>query len=136
VVVEGGAKSGSMISVDHALDIGRDVFAVPGPVTSPLSEVPLQLIREGATMIRGADDLLQDLGVAAQLAVRPPPDLSGEEARVWEALAGQTLPDAVARSAGLPIAEAVSALIRLELRGLVRGVGGRYERRLVPIRTG
>ena len=58
VVVEGAAMSGSRISVDHALDLGREVFAVPGPVTSPLAEVPLALIRDGATMIRGADDLL------------------------------------------------------------------------------
>ncbi len=64
VVVEGAAASGSRISVEHALDLGRDVFAVPGPVTSPLAEVPLALIREGATMIRGAGDLLADLGVA------------------------------------------------------------------------
>ena len=53
VVVEGAHGSGSMISVDHALDLGRDIFAVPGPVTNPLAEVPLALIREGATMIRG-----------------------------------------------------------------------------------
>ena len=62
VVVEGAEGSGSMISVDHAIDLGRDVYAVPGPVTSPLAEVPLALIREGATLIRGAADLLADLG--------------------------------------------------------------------------
>src|SRR4030095_16311194 len=61
VVVEGAAKSGSRISVDHALELGRDVFAVPGPVTSPLAETPLEMIRDGATMIRGAEDLLDDL---------------------------------------------------------------------------
>lgn len=132
VVVEGGERSGSMISVDHALDLGREVFAVPGPVTSPLSEVPLKLIRDGATMIRGAEDLLWDLGIASRLSVTLPPDLREDEVRIWAALAGQALPDAVARSAGLPIPDAVSALIRLELRGLVRGVGGRYERCLVP----
>ena len=72
VVVEGAALSGSRISVDHALDLGREVFAVPGPVTSPLAEVPLALIREGATMIRGADDLLDDLGLVAPVARRSP----------------------------------------------------------------
>jgi DNA processing protein len=46
VVVEGAERSGSMISVGHALGIGREVFAVPGPVSSPLAEVPLRLIRE------------------------------------------------------------------------------------------
>src|SRR6266581_362577 len=62
VVVEGAGGSGSLITADHALDLGRAVYAVPGPVTSPLAEVPLALIRDGAGMIRGAEDLLMDLG--------------------------------------------------------------------------
>lgn len=131
VVVEGAKKSGSRISVDHALDLGRDVFAVPGPVTSPLSETPLELIREGATLIRDADDLLEDLGVAARVGVQAPPELPDVERRAYEALLTPALPDAVARLAGLSIPEAVSALLGLELRGLVRVLGGRYERRLV-----
>lgn len=132
VVVEGARKSGSRITVDHALDLGREVFAVPGPVISPLSETPLELIREGATMIRGADDLLADLGVADRVAVQAPPELPDPERRVYEALHAPALPDAVARQAGLSIPDAVSALLGLELRGLVRARGGRYERRLVP----
>ena len=133
VVVEGAAMSGSRISVDHALDLGREVFAVPGPVTSPLAEVPLALIRDGATMIRGADDLLDDLGVAVRVegaAPDPPIDLPDDERRVWSSLAEPSLPDAVARSALLGLPDAVAALIRLELRGLVRSTGGRYERTL------
>jgi DNA processing protein len=132
VVVEGAAESGSRISVDHALDLGRDVFAVPGPVTSPLAETPLAMIRDGATLIRGADDLLADLGVAftraARAPSRPPPDLSAEELRAWEALGDGALPDLVARHLGRSISDAVALLIGLELRGLVRSVGGRYER--------
>jgi DNA processing protein len=130
IVVEGARGSGSMISVDHALELGREVFAVPGPVTSPLSEVPLELIRDGATMIRGADDLLADLGFASPATIEAPPELPEDERRAYRALAGPSLPDVVARATGMSIPEAVTALIRLELRGLVRGVGGRYERRL------
>lgn len=133
VVVEGAASSGSRISVDHALDLGRDVFAVPGPVISPLAEVPLALIRDGATMIRGADDLLHDLGVRVSPDVEdpdPPIPLPHDEQRVWTSLAEPSLPDAVARSARLSVPDAVAALIRLELRGLVRSTGGRYERTL------
>lgn len=135
VVVEGAGKSGSMISVDHALELGRDVFAVPGPVTSELAQVPLALIRDGATLIRGASDLLDDLGIAAKLAEGPPPDLDPTDERVWRALAGPALPDAVARAADLSIPDVLSALLRLEIRGLVRAVGGRYERCLVPATT-
>jgi DNA processing protein len=133
VVVEGAARSGSMITVEHALELGREVFAVPGPVTSPLAEVPLALIREGAVMIRGADDLLDDLGFADHPPVPAgAPGLLDDERRVFEQLAGPSLPDTVARGAGVSTPEAVAALIRLELRGLVRNVGGRYERRRGP----
>ena len=89
------------------------------------------MIRDGATMIRGADDLLADLGYDRRPPVADgPPGLPDDERRVFEQLAGPSLPDALARAAGVSIPEAVSALIRLELRGLVRNVGGRYERRL------
>jgi DNA processing protein len=136
VVVEGAGLSGSRISVDHALDLGRDVFAVPGPVTSPLAEVPLSLIREGATMIRGADDLLTDLGIRVPSDGErpdPPIELPGDERRVWNSLAEPSLPDAVARSAMLCLPDAMAALIRLELRGLVRSTGGRFERTLFGV---
>ncbi len=135
VVVEGGGKSGSRISVDHALDLGREIFAVPGPVTSPLAEVPLAMIRDGATLIRGADDLLADLGVDDAVETADPPiELPDTERRAWVALIVPSLPDVVARSARLSIPDAIAALIRLELRGLVRSVGGRYERTLAGAR--
>ena len=130
VVVEGAEGSGSMISVEHALDLGRDVFAVPGTVTNPLAQVPLALIREGATLIRGADDLLADLGLAARLAVAPPPGLPEDERKIYEQMVEPLLPDALARRAGVSIPTAVTALVSLEMKHLVRAVGGRYERRL------
>ena len=129
VVVEGEARSGSRISVDHALELGRDIFAVPGPVTSPLAETPLEMIRDGATLIRGADDLLDDLGVDRELPPPAPPDLDGSEERVWNALAGRLLADAVARRARMSLPDAITTLVRLELRGLVMSSGGRFERR-------
>ncbi|HET9672276.1 MAG TPA: DNA-processing protein DprA, partial [Actinomycetota bacterium] len=127
--------SGSRISVDHALDLGREVFAVPGPVNSPLAETPLELIRDGATLIRGADDLLHDLGIDAAAPPPPPPDLEPVERRVWSALSIASLPDAIAREAGIPVSDAVTALIQLELRGVIVSAGGRYGRRH-PARTG
>ena len=130
VVVEGAEGSGSMISVEHALDLGRDVFAVPGTVTNPLAQVPLALIREGATLIRGADDLLADLGLAARLAVAPPPGLPDDERRIYEQMVEPLLPDALARRAGLALPTAGTALVSLEMTHRVRGGGGRSERRL------
>ena len=137
VVVEGAEGSGSMITADHALDLGREVFAVPGPVTGPLSWVPHSLIRDGATLIRGPDDLLADLGLmapsdASGQAVRSPSfseTLTEEERKVWDTLAVSLPPDTAAHRAGLTLPETVSALVGLEMRSLVRQVGGRYERR-------
>jgi DNA processing protein len=129
VVVEGAAKSGTRITAEHAIEVGVEVFAVPGPVTSPLAETPLELIREGATLIRGVDDLLHDLELDVRTTPAPGPlGLPEDELRAFDALEMTMLPDAVARKARLTIPDAVAALIRLELRGLVRGVGGRYER--------
>ena len=139
VVVEGAALSGSRISVDHALDLGREVFAVPGPVTSPLAEVPLALIRDGATLIRGADDLLDDLGLVAPVhaqPVEPPIELPEDERLVWTSLIESSLPDTLANAIPMSLSRTVAALTRLELRGLVRSTAGRYERTLSGAKAG
>ncbi|WP_211146973.1 DNA-processing protein DprA [Paenibacillus dokdonensis] len=60
LVVEADERSGSLITADAALDAGRDVFAVPGPVTSPKSRGALNLIRQGAKMVCGAADILEE----------------------------------------------------------------------------
>ena len=133
VVVEGGAGSGSLITAEFAVDLNREVFAVPGPVTSPLSAVPHELLRDGATLIRGAEDVLEDLrigrlpGGSDHLAA--PDGLSAEERRVLEGVVGEPVTaEAVASRAALPISTALSVLMSLEVRGLVRGIAGRYQR--------
>jgi DNA processing protein len=145
LIVEGATGSGSLITADFALDLGRPVFAVPGPVTSPLSEVPLGLIRDGAGLVRNAEDLLADLGhldpsFARTASADPgglprapallPGDLSELERRVAEALAGPTLPEVLAANLDSSLGEVLTAVIGLELRGLARTVGGRVELRL------
>jgi predicted Rossmann fold nucleotide-binding protein DprA/Smf involved in DNA uptake len=77
-------------------------------------------------MIRGPADLLEDLGLDAAPA-RPPVDLTLAEVAALRALAGPTRPDRVARELGVGLADALSVLMRLEMRGLVRGIGGRFE---------
>jgi len=129
VVVEGEADSGSLISAEHALDLGRDVFAVPGAVTSPLSAASHRLIREGAGLVRDADDLLADLGLDREEILQLPLDLPLAERAVLDAVRGPTLPDAVAREVGVGVPDALGLLMRLEVRGLVRSSGGRFERR-------
>jgi DNA processing protein len=131
VVVEGAERSGSLISARHALGIGRDVFAVPGSVTNPLSYVPHTLIRDGAALIRGVDDLMDDLGLlrgADREAL--PIDLTVPERAALDVITTPVLPERIARDIGIGVPDAISLLMRLEMKGLVVCVGGRYERRL------
>ena len=93
----------------------------------PCREVPLQLIREGATLIRDADDLLDDLGVESSGRGRRAPRAGRRRRRILDGIAEPTLPDRLASSLGVAIPEVVGVLMRLELRGFVRNVGGRYE---------
>jgi len=134
VVVEGEEDSGSLITGSHALEFGRDVFAVPAALNNPLSQAPLKLIRDGATMIRGAPDLLEDLGLEP-VTGGPPPDLTLAEIAALECLTGSTLPERVARALRVSLPDALTLLMNLEVRGLVRNVGGRFEATLAATRS-
>ena len=136
VIVEGTASSGSLITCRSAIDLGREVFAVPGPVASPLSEAAHALIRDGARLIRGADDLLVDLGLRETLAIdaatgeQPTlPLMTLAEEQVLDEIGGSTLAGDLATQLAWPVADVVAVLMQLELKGVIRSVGGRYERR-------
>lgn len=134
IVVEGEEGSGSLISAEHALDLGRDVLAVPGAVTNPLAAAPNALIRDGAALVRGVGDVLEELGVM-RAADGPRPvqltlDLPDLERRALAAVTDRVLPESVADALGLPVEQVLPVLFRLELAGLVRNVGGRLEPRL------
>ncbi|MDQ3991902.1 MAG: DNA processing protein DprA, partial [Actinomycetota bacterium] len=106
----------------------------PGPVTSPLSSAPHRLLQECATLVQGPEDVLVGLGVRLAPEGRDDPaaalpGLSDPERRVVRCVAGAAMTsEAVAVEAGVPLDTALGALAALEMRGLVRCVGGRYER--------
>jgi DNA processing protein len=134
VIVEAALQSGALITSRHALEQGRDVFAVPGPVDSVASAGCLDLIRQGAKLIRGIDDLLEELGgsavTAAPTAAAPPPGMDDTQRRVWEHLAeGVKHLDELAQQLQLNIHQLSGALLMLEMKKAVRRLpGGRYER--------
>lgn len=140
VVVEAGLRSGSLSTARHALEQGREVFAVPGSVHSPNSRGPHQLIRDGAHLVEGVEDVLNNLpdwapvasggGPAqADLFHAAPPTLRKELSRVWQALEFHPLSlDQLIVRSGLPAPVVSSALSELEIDGHARMEGCGYAR--------
>jgi DNA processing protein len=120
-VVEAGERSGALITAEHALDLGRDVGAVPGPIDSPQHVGTNGLLKNGAHTILGAGDVLSLLGLADP-ATRPDVSatLQGDERAVWLALAdGATPIDLLTDRAALTPRRSLAAVTALELAGLV-----------------
>jgi DNA processing protein len=135
VVVEAATRSGSLITMDLAADLGRDLGAVPGPVTSRASAGPNALLAGGACVIRDAQDVLDAmLGAGRKKLERPSPVLEPQLEAVLAAVeAGESTCDAVASKAGLSGPEAAAGLARLELLGfLTCSSVGVYSRTLLP----
>jgi DNA processing protein len=136
VVVEAAEGSGTLITVSCALEQGRDVLVVPGPITSPTSKGTNRLLRDGATPLLGPEDLLAAFGLASGAAppTRPTPprcDLSPQEAQILAGLSEMPrMVDDVAVAVGLPIGLMLATLLGLELGGLVEQLpDGSYRRR-------
>lgn len=131
LVVEAGARSGALITAAVALDLGRDVGAVPGPVDAPESAGTNALLRDGAAVIAEPADLLDLLGLATrpatgtarrdQPAAAEPVGLGDDERAVWTALAAPAADaDALAARAGVSPRACGAALGMLEAAGHVR----------------
>ena len=139
LVTEAAIKSGSLITARSALEQGREVFAVPGSISSPLSKGCHALIRDGARLVETAADILSELAPqlrrlladtssASQVDSQAPATLDADERLLWESLGfDQLTPDELIARTGLPAEQVLSMLLLLELNAHVSSVpGGRY----------
>ena len=142
LVVEMGERSGARHTVDYALELGREVFAVPGPIGSPASAGTNQLLKEGARLVTSARDVLEELHGVGNADAPPPlppsapppspppaPELPEEEARVLAALGLEPRHvDELAAAVSLPTSRVLGALLGLELGGRVVALPGKLFR--------
>ena len=128
LVTEAAQDSGSLITARLAVEQGREVFAVPGPVTSDLSRGPADLIKEGARLVFDAHEILDELGVSqvqsSKFKVQSLENLSEEEKKVLEVLENENRHiDEIGRMLKMDAAKISAALLKMEINGLVRNLG-------------
>jgi DNA processing protein len=125
VVVEASERSGALITADFALELGREVFAVPGEITAARSAGTNNLLRQGAAPLLGVDDVLEALGLERTAPSLTPVSHAGEA--VLRVLAEEPRSaDELARASGRASAEVAAVLVELELAGLVSEADGVY----------
>lgn len=130
LVIEAAPRSGSLITARHALELGIDVFVVPGSIHNPLAEGSNQLIRQGAQLVQSPEQLLEDLGINTSHS--SPPDRTLRGSRQHSSLAELPVADQVLQAlseqpadvlslssrSGLSLGDIHTGLLLLELHGL------------------
>jgi DNA processing protein len=131
IVVEAGFRSGALNTASQALELGRTVAAVPGPIDSDQSRGSNQLLRDGATFIAATDDALALLGIAPSVEKTAPPLLPDSEQKIWDAIEGGFAhTDSLPTTTGLALAECLAAITSLEIMGLIEcSLAGEIRRR-------
>lgn len=155
LVVEAPARSGSLITANQALEQGRTVFAIPGPIDRPSSEGCHRLIQQGATLVCSADDVIDELGLEINTLpldftnseAKPVPSPTSENQPLSESPApptrhvelselerrllaeidlGDTTIDRLAEVTGVPAGRVGASLLQLEMKRLVKQLPGKY----------
>ncbi len=136
LLIEAREKSGTLITVGHALAQGREVFALPGQVDMPGSAVPHKMLREGARLATCYEDILEDMGWGpaapdAEQIHFIPPDLTNEQKQIYDALCDEPLEfQELIDRLSIPAPDLNAQITMLELSGLIEALPGRQFRRV------
>ena len=130
VVVEAAEGSGALITAGSALEQNREVFAVPGNITSPNSAGTNELIKKGAKLIQKSDDIIEELAPMLRGFVKAKEklkvEITEEEKKLCDILSGEPVHiDTLSRELSLSPATTLATLLSLEIKGIVRQADGK-----------
>jgi len=128
VVIEAPEKSGALITARHAAEQGREVFAIPGPVTSPNAAGPAHLIKMGAKLVFNVGDILEELNLGVRSEKREAREIlpeSPEEETILSLIRNESKHiDEIVRESGFDPGKVASIMSLMEIKGKVRNLGG------------
>lgn len=129
VVTEGADDSGALITARNAAEQGREVFAVPGPITSPYSRGPAKLLKNGAKLVESVEDILEELNLRhvshrGHVPGKRPEGETEQERKILDILADRRVHiDELTRVSGLTTSDVAATLTVLEVRGIICDFG-------------
>jgi len=131
LITEAAEDSGSLITAQHAVEQGKKVFAVPGPITSQMSKGTLKLLKQGAILVSSASDILEALNIKNKIVniknTYKKLNITREEEKILKVIEGEEWTiDEISKLANIKIDKLSTILSEMEIKGIIRNTGGKF----------